>query len=183
MLRRIFNMVALGMVFLLTVSALASHTGSIQVETEGGTVALYRVGAFEQTYFRLLESYGGGTVTFDETLSPELAQELAAKARGGYVKAADLHGTVVFTDREPGLYLIVQRTTPEGYAPFEPFLISLPWDGDQWEVRTQPKLEAKQPTTGDSADPMCWLGMMAISTAGLLGCLWLGWEKPRKPQE
>lgn len=180
MLRRIINVIAMGMVFLLTVSALASQTGSIQVETEGGTVALYRVGDFEQTYFRLLEAYGGRTVTFDETLSPELAQELAAIARGGYVKAADLHGNVVFSDREPGLYLIVQRTAPDGYEAFTPFLVSLPWDGDQWEVKAQPKLEGEQPNTGDSAEPMYWLGAMAFSAAGIFCCVWLGWEELRK---
>lgn len=180
MLRRIINAIALWMVLLLTVSAMASQLGTIQVETEGGTVALYRVGEFEQTYFRLLQSYGGRAVTFDETLTPELAEELAEIAQGGYVKAADIHGNVVFSNREPGLYLIVQRTVPDGYAPFSPFLVSLPWDGDQWEVKAQPKLEGPQPLTGDSADPVPWLGSMAFSAVGILCCVWLGREELRK---
>ena len=176
MLRRIFNIVTVGLVFLLSVSGLAAQVGSIRVETEGGTVALYRVGDFEETCFRLLQSYGGRKVTFDESLSPELAEELAEIAQGGYVKAADIYGDVLFANREPGLYLLVQRTAPDGYMPFNPFLVSLPWDGDQWEVKVQPKLEQQQPMTGDSADPMHWLGAMVFSAAGILCCLWLGRE-------
>ena len=180
MFRRIFKGMAFGMVILFSLSAMASQVGSIRVETEGGTVALYRVGDFEQTHFRLLQIYGGRAVTFDETLTPELAEELAKIARGGFVKAADIHGEVLFLNREPGLYLVVQRTAPEGYVPFRPFLVSLPWDGDQWEVKAQPKQEGQQPLTGDPRDPMPWLGTMIFSAAGILCCVWLGWEELKK---
>lgn len=179
MLRRIINVMTLGVVFLFSVSALASQLGSIRVETEGGTVALYRVGDFEETHFRLLPAYGGNTVTFDEILSSELAEELAAIAQGGHVKAADIYGQVLFTDREPGLYLLIQRTAPEGYAPFAPFLVSLPWDGDQWEVRAQPKLDEEQPKTGDERSPMTWLGTLILAAGGMLCCAWLVREEFR----
>lgn len=175
MIRRILNAVtAAGLVAMLAITAWAAPVGNIQIETKGGTVALYRVGDFEGAQFRLLQEYGGEAVTFDDTLTPELALSLAKNARNGYVKAADLNGMVSFPNREQGLYLVVQRSAPEGYALFQPFLVSLPWDGDQWEVKASPKLESEQPITGDRNNPSFWLVSMCLSAAGILCCVWLG---------
>lgn len=165
---------------LLTINATAAQQGCISVITKGGLVALYRVGDFEETHFRLSDDYGGGTVSFDEFLAPEFAAELVQLARNGYVKAADLTGTVEFSGREAGLYLVVQRSAPQGYEPFAPFLVSLPWDGDLWEVRAEPKLEEVQPQTGDQAHPDRWFAVMCLCGAGLIWCISQGWEEIRK---
>lgn len=175
MARRICNGITLlALLFLLVFSAAAAPLGSIRIITKGGTVALYRVGDFEDTHFRLLDAYGGGEVTFDESLSPGLAEKLVQQARNGYVKAADLNGAVEFQGQEAGLYLVVQRSTPQGYEPFAPFLVSLPWDGDQWNVKAEPKLEGVQPQTGDNRNPGVWFAAMCFSAAGILYCLWNG---------
>ena len=170
----------MAMLTLLTFHVAAAPLGSVQIITKGGTVALYRVGDFEDNHFRLLEDYGGRKVTFDETLSPELATNLVQYARSGYVKAADLNGIVEFNGQEPGLYLVVQRTAPQGYELFAPFLVSLPWDGDQWEVKAEPKLEGVQPQTGDRANPERWFAAMCFCAAGLVWCICRGWEEIRK---
>lgn len=181
MIRRICNGVFLTVLLcLLAFRVAAASQGSIRVVTRGGTVALYRVGNFEDTHFRLLEAYGGGEVSFDESLSPELAAKLVQYARSGYVKAADLNGIVSFSGKEAGLYLVVQRSAPPGYEPFAPFLVSLPWDGNQWDVRAEPKLEGAQPQTGDRANPEQWFAVMCLSAAGLVWCTCRGWEEIRK---
>jgi len=165
---------------LLAFPAASVPLGSITILTRGGTVALYRVGDFEDTHFRLLEAYGGQKVSFDESLSAELASKLVQYARSGYVKAADLNGAVEFTGRDAGLYLVVQRSAPPGYEPFAPFLVSLPWDGDQWEVQAEPKLEGVQPQTGDRANPDRWFAVMCFCMAGLIWCVSRGWEELKK---
>lgn len=181
MRRRIRNVISMGVVmWLLVFGAGATALGSITILTKGGTVAVYRVGDFEDTHFRLLEAYGGEKIGFEESLSPELAARLVQHARSGYVKAADLNGNVVFSEQEPGLYLVVQRSTPAGYEPFAPFLVSLPWDGDQWNVKAEPKLEGIQPKTGDPANPDRWFAAMCICASGLIWCIFRGWEEIKK---
>ena len=175
MIRRIWkSAVMLSLLSMMAITAAAAPLGSISVLTRGGTVALFRVGDFENTQFRLLEEYGGDAIGFDQAISWELAAALAEKAGSGFVKAADLSGWVEFSELDAGLYLLVQRSTPQGYEPFEPFLLSLPWDSDQWNVSLEPKSEGIQPETGDPGQPEEWSVVMTFCGVGILWCLFRG---------
>lgn len=171
MRKRIFSiLVAVMAVVLLAVPAAALETGSILVKTWGGAVALYRVGSQNGQEFWLNEEYGGGSVTLEEILSPNLAQWLDAQAKSGVIKAPDIYGEALFTDLEPGLYLLAQRSAPVGKEPFEPFLISVPWDGSQWHLRIDTEAVI-QPQTDDPGQPVPLFLLMLLSGIGLIATI------------
>ena len=66
---------AVMLVMQMGTQALAAE-GSIRVNTEATDSALYRVGTGEGDGYRLAEQYGGGYLTFDDTLSQSLADWL-----------------------------------------------------------------------------------------------------------
>ena len=167
--RRIMAMVlCAGICMFMAVSAAATQTGSIQIKTAGGTVALYQVGQINGQAVRLFEEYGGGTVGDADILSANLAAWLDERAQNGHIKDTDLWGDALFDGLLPGLYLISQPSTPSGQQPFEPFLITLPWDGYVWEINVD--LE-ELPQTGSSGIPAFWVGGMLISIAGIGICM------------
>lgn len=159
---------ALGAALLLVVPAKAAVTGSICVKTNGGTVGLYPVGDINGQAYRLYDTYGGGILEDGDILSSHLAAWLYEQAQSGQIKASDIGGEVVFSDLQPGLYLIVQPSAPSEQKTFDPFLISIPWDGYMWEVT----LNLEQlPQTGEHFVPTIWLFAMAVSAAGIGICL------------
>ena len=132
----------------VTASA-AGETGTIRVLLgQKGKVTLYRVGSFTEGGCRLLKIYGGGELSFDDLLSQDMAQWLAEKAVNGTTKKT-VNGTVTFSDVEVGIYLVVHKQAAEGYLPFAPFIITMPWDGDQWNMEAKPKITTEIPKTGD----------------------------------
>ena len=141
----------------LTVSASAAE-GSIRVRTQAEQVTVHYVGLPEGTGFRLLEACGGGYLTFDDTLSPELAAWLSGRTVDGISREIK-EGSAWFSELEEGLYLV----TSEGDHEFAPFLVSIPWDGYHWEVEVTPETAAIPQTY----DPI-WLfqAMMLFSGAG-----------------
>lgn len=127
------------------------ETGTVRVELgQKGKVALYRVGSFTEDGCRLLKTYGGGELSFDDLLSQDMAQWLAGKVVNGTTKKSE-DGVVTFADVEVGIYLVVHKEAAEGYAPFAPFIITMPWDGDQWDIEAKPKITTEIPQTGDAA--------------------------------
>lgn len=158
-------------VLVLTVSVRAAQTGSILIHTCGGAVALYRVGGINGQSFLLDEAFGGGMVTVEDSFSPNLAAWLAGQAKTGVVKTPDMQGKVLFSELEPGLYLLSQPSAPAGAIPFEPFLVSIPWDGALWNVGVDPVLPEPLPVTEDPARPVPWFVGMAMSALGLFVCL------------
>ena len=171
MLRKIACILLGTAMFLGSVSALAAtQTGSIGVMLDGeGVVTLYRVGSIQENRYRLLDSYGGTVLGFDDILSADLAAWLAQEVFGGQEKrSAD--GLVTFSGLEQGLYLLVQ-TDAAGGIPFTPFLVSLPWDGDQWCIQTSPKIEElleRIPHTGDQSALPRALALAVFSGAAIL---------------
>ena len=155
----------------ITVSA-AAPTGSLLVYAKGGEVTLYRAGDVEGSGFRLTEAFGGGYVTFQDSLSENLASWLAERAEGGTTLKADKDGVVSFPDLEEGLYLVVQTEAASGYYPFNPFLVNIPWDGYEWDMDAKPKMELlpkQSPQTGDDILPA--VAAMLLSGMGLAFCL------------
>ena len=141
---------------LLVIPAAAAE-GTIRVHTDSRDVTLTFLGEVEATGFRLLPRYGGGYLTFDDTLSRELAAWFSGKEDSG-IPGQEASGEMRFEGLREGLYLV----TGNG---FDPFMVSLPWDGYQWDVKVDP-LNAAVPQTGDSVSAA--LFAMAASGAGVM---------------
>jgi len=134
--------------------------GSIQVETDADGVVLYQVGTSEGTGYRLMEMFGGGYLTFDDTLSRELAAWLSSRAACAEKQLPEPGGKI-FLGLNEGLYLVCCED-PEG---FDPFLVIIPWDGYYWEVEVDPSV-APVPQTGDAVGSLIFA--MAASGAGVM---------------
>lgn len=151
----------------LTVPVKAAQVGSICVKTNGGTVGLYPVGDINGQVYRLYDTYGGGILTQEDILSSNLAAWLYEQAKSGQIKASNIRGETVFTDLQPGLYLITQPSAPSGQKTFAPFLIAVPWDGYLWDI----DLNLDQlPQTGERSVTTIWIFAMILSAAGLSLC-------------
>lgn len=161
--------------------AAAEETGTIRVtltreedRTYYGTVALYRVGVPVSGGYRLGSGFGGGFVETEDAQSPALAQWLAERVgtADGF-RVLDSYGCGEFKDLEKGLYLLVQEDPAEGFYPFMPFLVQLPFEG-QWEILTFPKMESVPvvlPETGDTFGVWLHTAVMTVSGLGLMVCL------------
>lgn len=172
MMRKVLSVLFCLGVLLGSVSAMASEqmgTIGVMLDQEGA-VTLYRVGEICGESFHLFPGYGGETVNFDQIISPELASILAQEAAEGSTQRA-VDGLVTFTGLEQGIYLLVQTEVEEGSYPFSPFLVTIPWDGDQWTVHSKPKTaQDLLPKTGQDLRLLLGAGMMLASALGLMGC-------------
>ena len=186
MVRKLFCMVfALGLLLGSVTAMAAQQTGSIGIMLEQeGSVTLYRVGEMGQETGCLLERYGGLELSFDDLLSPDLAAWLAQEAEGGITRES-VEGLVTFGGLEQGIYLLVQTMDEPGQYPFSPFLVSIPWDGDQWDITASPKVSElldQLPQTGQTAGFLVAFGLMVVSLAGMAGCLaWENRKAGRRP--
>ena len=169
---------------LLVLSALPAHAveipdldaqGSVRVQMKtdstpvpGGSLTLYRVGAIVQTDTGFgfvpageFEGYPGTLEDLGKTTAAELAKYAASNGISGESKTIDETGTAVFDPLEPGLYLLTQPKSGDGYLPADPFLVTLPMaqDGSYvYQVDASPKVTLRpaptQPTqTGDPTLP------------------------------
>lgn len=154
----------------------AVQTGSITVSwgTDSGSVTLYRVGTPISGGFMLRQEFGGGIISDWDVSSHALAQWLYEQAEyeGWTIQANEL-GEAEFPRLEQGLYLLVQERAPEGYYPFLPFLVALPYEG-QWHLRAEPKMEkypGEQPRTGEDGSIYAAAVTMAVSGMGIVFCM------------
>ena len=171
--RTLTSIICIAVLLCLTIPAMALQTGRIRVETNGGTVALYRVGQINGQGFLLLEAYGGGYLDQGDILSNNLAAWLNEQAKNGHIKATDVWGNAEFDDVETGLYLIAQPSTPSGQEAFAPFLVAMPWDGYVWDIN----LDLDQlPQTGETNAPAIWICTMLISALGIAICMQYRWK-------
>lgn len=151
---------------LLVLSALPAHAveipdldaqGSVRVQMKtdstpvpGGSLILYRVGAIVQTDTGFgfvpageFECYPGTLEDLGKTTAAELAKYAASNGISGEGKTIDETGTAVFDPLEPGLYLLTQPKSGDGYLPADPFLVTLPMaqDGSYvYQVDASPKV-------------------------------------------
>lgn len=154
-----------------------ANTGTIRVDIGGaGEVTLYRVGILDRDHYRLSDEHGGGEVTFDDVLLPELAAWLAARASGGISRETEA-GIAEFTGLSEGLYLAVQTGERLGYEDFAPFLISLPWDGEVWYLDVKPEMYLLPPATPQTGDRRFVIVSSWIMAASMLGLLVIGSRK------
>ena len=155
--------IAIFLLFLLAfvpVTANASGEGSIRIDLQGGgepisgaEIRVYLAGMPIENGYRLTDVFGGGMITQLDVFSPELAVWLSQRATGGRVDVTDELGSVIFWDLDEGLYLVTQPEACGGYSTFEPFLITIPWDGYEWAVTAVPKMERQIEVIPDTSDP------------------------------
>lgn len=166
---------------------------------DGGSLTMYRVGEIAEhdgNYgFICVQEIEG--ISLDDLNDPGLAAELADAAETDGLEARTVpiaQGKAVFSDLQPGLYVVIQYPGEEvpGYAPIDPFLMSLPrWqdDGYAYDLTASPKVplvpEPTEPTVPteptDPTDPwlpqtgqLNWpIPLMAVSGLALFmaGCI------------
>ena len=126
----------------------------------GGSVICTRVGYIHKeggTYsFRRVLDHKQLVNLEDPDTAVELERYVNQNSITGTVKTVGKTGTVKFADLETGVYLIRQKTAPEGYMAMKPFLVTLPYlkNGEYiYDVDASAKTELdKEPTepTGPS---------------------------------
>ena len=162
------------MLCLLPQTALGAGEGAILVDLKGGgkpisgaEIQVFLAGKPSDKGYRLSDAFGGGMITQMDVFSPELAVWLSQRASGGWKDTTDSQGRASFYGLDEGLYLVMQPFSKGGYRPFEPFLITIPWDGIQWEITATPKTEREITVVPDTSDP-------GIVNCGILGMLLSG---------
>lgn len=178
-LRRIIAFLAV--IFALSsmqLSVYACADGSIQVSLRdegipisGAEIKLYHAGIPTQTGYRLTEAFGGGMITQLDVYSPELAAWLSQGASGGAQQTTDEEGQAAFRQLEEGLYLVTQESAGNGCGLFAPFLVVIPWDGDQWDITLEPKMDREiiiSPETGDPGTVDHGILFMVLSGLGIM---------------
>lgn len=161
-----------------------------------GSLTLYQAGELvwdgEAYAYQLTESFADSQISLESVTSPALPGKLEAYAKQtqvtGITQGVTAQGTVVFSQLEPGLYLIVQCRPAKGYESIHSFLVTLPLPADGkliYEVDATPKMSLKrkeettpetipnQPAgsheveTGDEAEPGTWLAVAGVSVVAL----------------
>ena len=124
--------------------------GSITVTLKPGhSLSLYRVGELRErdsgSYWGLTPEFAGSRLSLESLEGEKLPQSLLRWAELKDLESrtvtADSAGKLVFSDLQPGLYLLYQETAGAGYYPVKPFLVSLPQKGEVYEVNAQPKTQ------------------------------------------
>ena len=122
---------------------------------ESGSFSLFHVADIVSKSHNISYEYVPDFKNFGTELinlsSKNLGKELAtytvrAEIQPTAIEPVDSNGRVVFSDIEPGVYLITQKESITGYYPVDPFVVSLPITndiGDKWiyDVEATPKLE------------------------------------------
>lgn len=159
---------------------------------DGGKLNLCRVGQLTPAGdgFMPVEQLRQEDVSLENLEDPELAKTLRdlAFARGLKLRTAPIEkGQAVFSKLKPGLYVVSQGAGEEtpGYAPVDPFLISLPqWQdgGYVYDLTASPKVPLvpapTQPTEppGPDEPELPYTGQLnwPIPVMTALGLLFLG---------
>ena len=130
----------------------------------GGTLTLYRVGDVQkeaEAYsFRLTKEFAQSDTSL-ENLNAALAQSLknyaTEQALTGQTEPISQEGHVAFSELTAGLYLLVQEEAASGYYRTEPFLVTLPVNGNGtyiYDVDASPKVEVEEkPSHPDKPTP------------------------------
>lgn len=182
MLKRLFfSLSAVALAAALSLPAQAGELGgSIRLDLEvgdfvvtNGAVKLYQVAQQGPEGYLVSDSFGGGLVKPEDALSSSLAQWLAQTAEdGGITRLLDADGCAEFSRLPDGLYLVVQSEKMDGFYPFEPFLVTIPMDGER-DVQVSPSvfpIVAESPATGQDMQPFVGVAGMVVSGLGLALC-------------
>ncbi len=129
------------------------------IPLSGGTLTIYKVGDVKvddgnYSFVPTARFAPSGETFADLTDNPGIAARLVSfidksGIPGLETQTVDKNGTVVFTNLDLGLYLVVQHTPAPGYEAIKPFLISLPSkEGGKYvyDLIAEPKTEPPSPT-------------------------------------
>ncbi len=149
-----------------------ARKGSITVQMKdggktitGGTLTAYRVGELREDNgnysFEKTATMADFPQSYGDIDSASLAEQVNTFVKEhklpAYGTADNKNGNVVFTDLELGLYLIVQTTPSDGYAPLNSFLVTVPIQEDGnyvYEVNAAGKFQlAQKPGPTDPSKP------------------------------
>ena len=182
MLKRLFfSLSAVALAAALSLPAQAGELGgSIRLDLEvgdfvvtNGAVKLYQVAQQGPEGYLVSDSFGGGLVKPEDALSSSLAQWLAQTAEdGGITRLLDADGCAEFSRLPDGLYLVVQSEKMDGFYPFEPFLVTIPMDGER-DIQVSPPvflIFSESPATGQDMQPFLGVAGMVVSGLGLALC-------------
>ena len=182
MLKRLFfSLSAVALAAALSLPAQAGELGgSIRLDLEvgdfvvtNGAVKLYQVAQQGPEGYLVSDSFGGRLVKPEDALSSSLAQWLAQTAEdGGITRLLDADGCAEFSRLPDGLYLVVQSEKMDGFYPFEPFLVTIPMDGER-DIQVSPPvfpIVAESPATGQDMQPFLGVAGMVVSGLGLALC-------------
>ena len=182
MLKRLFfSLSAVALAAALSLPAQAGELGgSIRLDLEvgdfvvtNGAVKLYQVAQQGPEGYLVSDSFGGGLVKPENALASSLAQWLAQTAEdGGITRLLDADGCAEFSRLPDGLYLVVQSEKMDGFYPFEPFLVTIPMDGER-DIQVSPPvfpIVAESPATGQDMQPFLGVAGMVVSGLGLALC-------------
>jgi len=123
----------------------------------GGTLTAYRVGQIQESdgnySFVKTDNMRAFPGSYNNISDPKLAENIAAFVQANNLSACAVaennDGKVVFSDLDPGLYLIIQTKASDGYELLKPFLVSIPMNeaGNYiYEVNVEGKFElCKEP--------------------------------------
>lgn len=148
----------------------------------GGELTLYRVGDIREQdgnySFTLSQEFADSGISLGNLQSAETAEKLAEfaaeKKVAGTTRTIGSDGTVCYSDLKLGLYLLVQKKAAAGFAPVQPFLVTLPMlvgESYHYQVDAGPKVSPvpevkpdnpEQPKTGQSGMPIWTFSLSAI---------------------
>ena len=146
----------------------------------GGNIWLYQVATLtESGTIQLTEDFSAWDGSLADPSSAETAESLATFAmknhRSGRMETV-INGNAVFSNLQPGLYLLLQTDAAPGYEPISPFLVVLPV---QQEIDATPKIQLTTvstqplpalPQTGQQKLPVPILGISGLLLV-LIGCI------------
>ncbi len=173
----------------------------------GGTLTLYRVGEVAEDngsyYFVPTANFAGCGESFENLeASTELAERLTEYASANQIvgiatREIGADGTILFSDLELGLYLLVQDEAAAGYEKLAPWLVSVPylWNEEYlYDVSANPKTELEkepEPTEPEPTEPpklpqtgQLWWPVPVLACGGLmLLALGTAWNRRREANE
>lgn len=166
----------------------------------GGSLELYQVADVRvddwNFTFRYTEEFSDCKLELVDVQSAELAEGLAEyvvskKMSGREVRVGE-NGKAVFSNLDPGLYLIMQPSAAKGYFELNPFLVTIPFNEEGkllYDVNASPKAgtagrlpeSVKPEKPGGSKLPQTgqlWWPVPLLAVAGIFFAL-LGWMVKR----
>lgn len=151
-----------------------TKNGTISIEirfqgeaVDGGSMELYRVGDIVEEngnyFFALVPQLAHSGLSLDDINDPALAGELARLVGDSGLESQSApveDGIAAFEDVAPGLYLVMQHKAATGFAPLNPFLLSMPrYDNGTYvtDISARPKVpletEPTEPTNPTEPTP------------------------------
>ena len=161
----------------LALPAWAAPEGSVRIipvwgktPVAGGEISLCRVGIRTEEGLRITDGLANWVVEEGVLPAGEWIGWLNRTVHEQEIVSSVEEGSgAAFSGLKEGIYLIQQTVAAPDFAPFEPFLLSIP-EGESWEISAEPKLiyTGESPKTGDHPAPIIGAMGLGLSAAILM---------------